>query len=291
MPTRKPCQAEMDYARIEKALQFLDAHSTHPPDLKAAAEHVHLSPFHFQRLFTRWAGISPALFLQHLSREAALARLQTGQDILHTSLEIGLSGPGRLHDLIIRTDGLTPGEARRGGAGAEIRYGETGTLLGRTLLAWTARGLSVVRFLPDRAPLDHQIRDLARTWPEAGWIHDPRGAAVRAGRLFDGNHRTPLHLRGTRFQLQVWRALLDIPEGALVDYGTLARAVGRPEAARAVGTAVGANPIAVLIPCHRVIRRTGAFGGYRWGMARKQFLLAREALNPLSPRPHDRATR
>lgn len=277
MPTRKPTQAEIDYARIEKAIRFLDEHRTEQPDLDRLARHVHLSPFHFQRLFTRWAGVSPAQFLRHLTRDAALARLKAGSNVLDTALDLGLSGPGRLHDLVVATDGLSPGEIQSGGERVDMHYGMIPTLFGPAFLAWTPRGICALRFAgPDE--MKDALGELRSSWPKADFRHDPRTAAEKGAELFDKPAR--LHLRGTPFQVHVWRALLEIPEGTLVGYQTLARAVGHPKASRAVGTAVGANPVALLIPCHRVIRQTGVLGNYRWGAARKKIISAWEATHP-----------
>jgi len=277
MPTRKPSQDKIDYARIEKAIAFLGEHRTEQPDLDRMARHVHLSPFHFQRLFTRWAGVSPAQFLRHLTREAALERLKAGSKVLDTALDLGLSGPGRLHDLVVGTDGLSPGEIQSGGERVEMGYGMIPTRFGSAFLAWTPRGICALRFaVPDE--MKDALDELRSSWPRADFRHDPRTAAEKGNGLFD--KKPVLHLRGTAFQLHVWRALLEIPEGALTGYQTLAIAVGHPGASRAVGTAVGANPVALLIPCHRVIRQTGVLGNYRWGPARKKMISAWEASHP-----------
>lgn len=277
MPTRKPNQAEIDYARIEKAISFLDEHRTEQPDLDRLARHVHLSPFHFQRLFTRWAGVSPSQFLRHLNRDAALERLRVGSKVLDTALDLGLSGPGRLHDLVVGTDGMSPGEIQSGGERVVMNYGMIPTRFGSAFLAWTPRGICTLRFAePDE--MKETLDELRSCWPKADFHHDPRAALDKGAELFD--KPSLLHLRGTPFQLHVWRALLEIPEGTLVGYQTLAKAVGHPKASRAVGTAVGANPVALLIPCHRVIRQTGVLGNYRWGTARKKIISAWEAVHP-----------
>lgn len=276
MPPRKPSQAEIDYARIEKAIAFLGEHQVEQPDLARMARHVHLSPFHFQRLFTRWAGVSPAQFLRHLTREAALERLKSGSKVLDTALALGLSGPGRLHDLVVGTDGMSPGEIQSGGGRVEIRYGMIPTRFGSAFLAWTPRGICTLRFVGSNA-MKEALEELRSAWPGADFRHDPLSALEKGSGLLE--KRPVLHLRGTPFQLHVWRALLEIPEGTLVGYQTLAKAVGHPKASRAVGTAVGANPVALLIPCHRVIRQTGVLGNYRWGAERKKILSAWEAVH------------
>lgn len=265
------------YRTIAAALAWLQAQPD-APSLAEAAARCGLSEFHFQRLFTRWAGISPKRFLQHLARERAVAALRSGADLLGASHAAGLSGPGRLHDLLVTCVAATPGEVRSGGAGLVIQWGVADTPLGPALLASSDRGLMALSFLAqdDAATA---LQDLQSGWPQARWLRDDSVAAALVARIF-ARYRQPepltLFLRGTPFQHKVWEALLRVPEGALVTYGRLAADLGQPTASRAVGGAVGANPVALLIPCHRVIQSSGALGGYRWGEARKRTLVALE---------------
>ena len=255
-----------DYQRVEQAIRFLDEHAAEQPSLVRVAKAVGLSESHFQRLFRRWAGVSPKRFLQYVTAEHAREVLSESANVLDASYETGLSGPGRLHDLTVNVHALTPGEMRSGGKGVKFQMGEAETRFGRASIAWTERGVSALTF----------GGDARERWPNAEYEADAAGARELAERLFEGGEVT-LQLKGTNFQIRVWEALLKIPEGCLATYRDIAAEVCTPKASRAVGTAVGANPIAYLIPCHRVIRTTGAFGGYRWGMPRKRAIVAWEA--------------
>lgn len=271
-----------DYARVERAIGFVVANRQRQPELSEIAASVHLSEYHFQRLFGRWAGISPKRFLQYLTKEDAKRRLRDSSSVLEAAFAAGLSGAGRLHDLLVECEAVTPGEVRRGGGGIEIRYGYQPTPFGECLLAATSRGICGLRFVgaAGRAPA---FAALADEWPNARWVRDPDGTAALAQRVFVRSQRArdqsplQLHLRGTNFQIKVWEALLRLPEASVATYSALARAIGHPGAARAVGSATGSNPIAVLIPCHRVLRAAGDLAGYRWGETRKLALLAWEA--------------
>ncbi len=272
--------ADRDYARIEHAIQFLAQHAHQQPRLERIAASVGLSEFHFQRLFQRWAGISPKRFLQYLTAEHARGLLQDSRNVLETALATGLSGPGRLHDLMVAIHAATPGDVKARGAGLTINYGVHASPFGQCFIATTARGVCSVEFL---APLG-EARALARlktAWSAADIRAQPRVTRAVAQRLFERARKTgaplPLVVRGTNFQVKVWEALLRIPPGQVASYQDVAHALGLPKATRAVATAVAQNPIAYLIPCHRVIRQTGAFGEYRWGAPRKQALLAWEA--------------
>ncbi|MBI1966173.1 MAG: methylated-DNA--[protein]-cysteine S-methyltransferase [Betaproteobacteria bacterium] len=270
-----------DYERIARAIHYLRKHSAAQPDLAAVARHVHLSEHHFQRLFTRWAGVSPKRFLQHLTVERAKARIAAARSTLELAGDVGLSGPGRLHELFVTLEAMSPGEYRSGGAGQRIGYGIADSPFGPCLIAATPRGICALRFL-DGASRSDAAALLRDEWPNARFQFDAALAAGLGRRIFvslDSRPDRPLALlvKGTNFQVQVWRALLNIPFGALSSYGGLARALGRPSAARAVGAAVGANPVAWLIPCHRVIRESGELGGYRWGTERKAAMLGWEA--------------
>jgi AraC family transcriptional regulator of adaptative response/methylated-DNA-[protein]-cysteine methyltransferase len=258
-----------DYARIAEAIAYLHAHRRDQPDLTTLARHLNLSEAHLQRLFTRWAGISPKRFLQTLTLEYARARLDATRDVLSLSLAAGLSGPGRLHDLFVTLDAVSPGEAKSGGLGLTIRYGVHPTPFGEALIAASARGICRLHFLADGDDPESLLRG---DWPFAILHADAAATAPLIATIFGAVRPTaPLALwvKGSNFQFQVWRALLAIPPGGLASYRRLAEGIGQPRAARAVGNAVAANPLAYLIPCHRAIRETGAPGGYRWGVSRK----------------------
>lgn len=275
-------QQSRDYVRVERAIRFVVANRHRQPDLSEIAASVHLSEYHFQRLFGRWAGISPKRFLQFLTKEDAKRRLSECASVLEAALASGLSGAGRLHDLLVECEAVTPGEVRRRGAGIEIRYGYHPTPFGECLLAATPRGICALRFVGPSGRTA-ELRALAGEWPNARWVRDPQATGALAGRVFTRSQRTRahsplrLHLRGTNFQIKVWEALVRLPEGFVTSYSALARSMGHPGAARAVGSAAGSNPVAVLIPCHRVLRSVGDLAGYRWGEMRKRALLAWEA--------------
>jgi AraC family transcriptional regulator, regulatory protein of adaptative response / methylated-DNA-[protein]-cysteine methyltransferase len=273
-------QAAMDYARIERALGFLNVNYLRRPTLDEIAAHIHLSPFHFERLFQRWAGTSPKRFLQYLTKEHAKALLQDSRSLLDAAHESGLSGTGRLHDLFVSCEAVTPGEYKRRGESVTIEYGFHPTPFGECLLARTGRGICALRFLsaPSRQAA---LRGLRAEWPAAKFVENAGETGEICRRVFSGAAKDPtkpfhLHLRGTNFQLKVWQALLTIPSGRLANYGDLAAKIGSPRASRAVGSAVGRNPVAYLIPCHRVIRSLGVIGDYRWGRERKQAMIGRE---------------
>ena len=274
--------AARDYTRIEQAIRFLDAHFREQPELATVARAVDLSEYHFQRLFRRWAGVSPKRFLQYLTAAYAREQLRR-QNVLDSAHASGLSGPGRLHDLTLQIYAATPGELRNGGAGIEIGYGFHATPFGECLLALTERGVCALRFV-DGSGRAGMLRKLRAEWPQARLRAAPAETARVVQRLFTRAGRgapLALHVAGTNFQVRVWEALLRIPPGAVTSYEQLAALAGRPKAARAVGSAVACNPVALLIPCHRVIRKTGAFGEYRWGEARKQALLGWEAAHAM----------
>ena len=274
-------QASLDYQRIEKAISYLRAHFLDQPDLAAVARAAHLSEYHFQRLFTRWAGISPKRFLQFLTAEFAKGQLAESKAVLETALNCGLSGPGRLHDLFVSVEAVTPGEFKSRGAGIQIEYGFHPTLFGPCLLGVTRRGicwLGFVNGLGRRAALD----EMKSHWSGAVWAEKPDATAPVVERIFSGLEKQresslSLLLMGTNFQIKVWQALLTIPPGALVTYQGLGGLVRAPQSERAIGNAVANNCVAYLIPCHRVIRKTGLPGGYRWGEARKLAMLGWEA--------------
>jgi len=275
----KTATAGADYARMAHAINWLCAHAHEQPALDRLAQEIGLSPWHCQRLFRRWAGISPRRFLAQLGVVAARERLQASASVLDAALDAGFSGPGRLHAQFVAIEAMTPGEARRQGAGSVIRHAVHDSPFGPLFLAHSERGICALSF-PELEQCEEPAAELARRWPAARLVHDPAAGKALAARLFDepAEDAPPLTLRlgGTNLQLQVWRALLRIPAGAVVSYGQLAAWLGRPTASRAVANAVGANPVAWLIPCHRVLRANGALGGYRWGSERKRLMLARE---------------
>ncbi len=268
--------ANRDYQRIESAIQWIRAHATDQPSVSDMAEAVALSPFHFSRLFRRWAGITPHQYLRTLCLEEAKRSLRAAPDLLSASMDAGLSGTGRLHDLFVQMEAMTPAEFRDAGRGLAIRYGVADSPFGRAGLATTDRGVCAVEFLDGDA--DDLETSLALRWPAAHLQRDDMAAAELSRKIFSrGTRSVPIHVRGTNFQIQVWRALLRVPVGDTTSYGALARGSGRPGSGRAVGGAVGANPVAFLIPCHRVLRGDGELGGYRWRPERKAAILAWES--------------
>ena len=274
-----------DYERVATVIRFLDRHHTDQPDLNELAAAAGLSPFHFHRLFSTWAGVTPKDFLQCLTLEHVKQLLRDGDNVFDAALNAGLSGPGRLHDLCVTLEAASPGEMKNGGAGMQIDYGFAETPFGEALIAETRRGICHLSFMngQDR----NGARDLlASQWPNAKLKRNDARMAELSATIFtqgrDGTSRRSLRafVRATPFQLRVWRALLQIPSGTLTTYGRLAQAIGQSKAARAVGTAVGSNPISFIIPCHRVIRETGALGNYGGGRIRKRAMVGWE----LSPR-------
>jgi len=262
-----------DYDRVEKAMAYMAAHVSRQPSLEDVAAHVHLSPFHFQRVFCRWAGTTPKRFLQAMTLERGKRLLDEAYPLLDVAHTIGLSGSSRLHDHFVQLEAVTPGEYRNRGQGTDIEYGFHSTPLGQVFVAATHRGICRVEFAEYASP-DELLVELRKDWPASSLTRQDQSTRPVIDALFpdeaDG-HRGPLslHVAGTNFQVAVWRALLRIPSGSLASYAQIARAIGYPKAARAVGNAVGANPVALLIPCHRVIQQSGALGGYRWGTTKK----------------------
>jgi AraC family transcriptional regulator of adaptative response/methylated-DNA-[protein]-cysteine methyltransferase len=276
-------QLSADYQRIAQAICFLDDNARRQPDLAEVAAHVGLSEYHFQRLFTRWAGISPKRFLQFLTKENAKALLSR-TSVLSAAFEAGLSGPGRLHDLLVQCEAVTPGEYRTKGAGVEIAYGYHLTPFGECLLALTGRGVCFLAFVDGER--QNALEQLRFDWANANLQEDPSRTRQVVQQIFTprpGSPLTPrepqpiaLHLRGTNFQIKVWEALLRLPPGVATSYEALAEQVCSLKSAQAVGNAVARNPIAYLIPCHRVLQKAGGFGNYRYGASRKQAILGWE---------------
>jgi AraC family transcriptional regulator of adaptative response/methylated-DNA-[protein]-cysteine methyltransferase len=271
-----------DYERVEKAIRYLLENHLEQPQLDDVAAAAGLSPHHLQRVFKRWAGVSPKRFLQFLTVEHAKRLLEESQSVLDAAFETGLSSPGRLHDHFVALEAVTPGQYKERGHGLSIRHGVHPSPFGTVFLAVTDRGICALSFLGggDEEAGD-RLTDLRRQWPEATFSTRRAETRALAERVFAAGpgDAEPIRLlvQGTNFQVQVWKALLRIPPGAVTSYERVAQAVGRPRAFRAVGTAVGQNPVSYLIPCHRVIRGLGLVGNYRWGEERKHALLAWEA--------------
>ena len=270
-----------DYVVVERAIRFIEAHARKQPSLAEVADHVGASESHLQRVFTRWAGISPKRFLQYLTHEHCRQLLRESRSVLDATYEAGLSSPGRLHDLFVKVEGVTPGEFKTAGAGIEIAWGIHESPFGDCLIATTPRGVVSVVFTSEGGP-DRAVESLRSQWAGATITENPSRTAEIADRIFDLVPATPttpirLLLRGTNFQINVWKALLKIPSGAVASYEDLAAMANVPGAPRAVGNAVGANPISYLIPCHRVIRKSGDFGNYGGGPARKKAMLVWES--------------
>jgi AraC family transcriptional regulator, regulatory protein of adaptative response / methylated-DNA-[protein]-cysteine methyltransferase len=276
-------QLMTDYERVAEAIRFIEGQVTAQPSLAEIADHIHLSPYHFQRLFSRWAGISPKRFLQALTVEYAKQLLDTSPSLLEVSGQLGLSSASRLHEHFIQLEAVTPGEYRRRGAGMDIRYGVAETPFGLAFIATSDRGICQLGFLENSDCAD-ELERLEKSWHEARLIENDADIRRLAKSIFshEGGTNRPLSLlvSGTNFQINVWRALLNIPEGKLVSYAQVADVIGRSDAVRAVGNAVGANPVAFLIPCHRVIHSSGKLDGYRWGGTRKRALVAWESADP-----------
>ncbi len=270
-----------DYGRIEAAIHYLEENFQDQPTLAEIAAHVGLSDYHFQRLFSRWAGTSPKRFLQFLTIQHAKKLLAESQTILDATYEAGLSSPSRLHDLFVTLEAITPGEFKQEGAGLTIQYGFHNSPFGECLIALTERGICGLQFVVNG---DRQaaLMTLKASWPQAQFVADNDATRPFISPIFSLSNTQerpslPLYLKGTNFQVQVWQALLKIPAGTAVSYGTVAQMVGNPKASRAVGSAVGSNPIGYLIPCHRVIRQAGKLGHYRWGSSRKKAIFGWES--------------
>ena len=274
-------QASLDYQRIAKAIAYLEANYLEQPGLETLARAVHMSEFHFQRVFSRWAGISPKRFLQFLTIEHAKRRLAEAKPVLDATLDSGLSSPGRLHDLFVSVEAVTPGEYKTRGQGIQISYGFHPTPFGTCLVGATSRGVCWLSF-HENGPQRTALRDMQSHWQGAQLVDQPAATTPVVKQIFsDLNKRTKtplsLLLMGTNFQLKVWQALLRIPRGEVTTYENIGELIGARSSARAVGSAVGDNRVAYLIPCHRVIRKSGVLGGYHWGEPRKRAMLAWEA--------------
>jgi len=265
-----------DYERIEKALKWIDQHWVEQPSIEAMAAAVGLSTSHFHRLFKRFAGITPKRMLEFLTARHARQRLMDSASVLDAALDSGLSGPGRLHDLMVSVDALTPGQIRRAGEGSELTFGIHSGPFGPCLIVESERGVCALEFVTD-GDTDQARQQVAQRWPAARLRNDPARSRATLERiqssLTDPARRPALDIQGTNFQLRVWDALLRIPPGRLSSYGEIAEQIGCSGASRAVGTAVGHNPVPLLIPCHRVLRQSGEFGQYSGGRLRKRAIL------------------
>ncbi len=270
------------YGQIAQAIEHLADSFRQQPSLAELAERVNLSEFHFQRLFTEWAGVSPKKFGQYLTLEHAKQQLRSGLPLADAAYNAGLSGTGRLHDLFVSLEGVTPGQFKQAGGGLVLTYGVFDSPFGHYVLGAIGGKVVLLHFLAEE---DNPEAILKAAWPEVTLRNDSGAVQALADRIFGRNgpvvtrsdQPVPVLVRGSAFQLKVWEALLKIPEGRLVSYDQIAGAIDQPSASRAVGTAIGSNPIGYLIPCHRVIKKTGLFGGYRWGAGRKQAMLGWEA--------------
>ncbi len=273
-------QHAIDYNRIAAAIEFLRLNFKQQPTLEEVAGHVHLSSFHFQRLFKTWAGVTPKQFLQYISAEYAKGILKDGRSTLFdAAFETGLSGTGRLHDLFIKLEGMTPGEYRNGGEGLSISYSTAESPFGMVIVASTHRGICHMAFTDNGG--DAAFAELQRNFPKAQYSHRTDAVQQQALSVFNRDWSSPgeirLHVQGTAFQIKVWETLLNIPMGGLATYADIAGEIGNAGASRAVGTAIGSNPVAFLIPCHRVIKAGGDAGQYHWGSTRKHAMIGWEA--------------
>lgn len=272
-------QSQINYDRIAEAIDYIQKNFKRQPDLEEVAERVHLSPFHFQRIFTEWAGVSPKKFLQYISIGHAKGILKDNNvSLFDAALETGLSGTSRLHDLFVQIEGMTPGEYKNGGESLNINYSFAESPFGQILVASTAKGICYMAFAEDETVA---LETLKQQFPLARYRQMTDLIQQNALFIFTHDwkqlHKVRLHLKGSAFQLKVWETLLRIPMGSLATYGQIAGSIQKPQASRAVGTAIGSNPVAFLIPCHRVIQSSGVFGGYMWGPVRKAAIIGWEA--------------
>ncbi|WP_101690622.1 bifunctional helix-turn-helix domain-containing protein/methylated-DNA--[protein]-cysteine S-methyltransferase [Dysgonomonas massiliensis] len=272
-------QCAINFERISKAIEFINSNYKNQPSLNDVAEQINLSPYHFQKLFTEWAGVSPKQFLQYISLSHAKDLLKHGQSTLfEASYEIGLSGTSRLHDLFVSIEGMTPGEYKNGGENLKINYDFDSSPFGEMLIASTTKGICHMAFVDNRS---EAISFMKSMFPNAEYNNTTDVKIQDIQSVFDNDWSQPsqlkLHVKGTDFQLKVWETLLRIPIGEVVTYGDIAKKLDNPKASRAIGSAVGSNPIAYLIPCHRVIQSTGLFGQYHWGSIRKTAIIGWES--------------
>lgn len=276
-------QSGHDYELVRRAIRFLSESWTDQPDLDALAAHLGLSGAHVQKLFKRWCGLSPKAFVQAITLDHARGLLSGSASVLEAAHEVGLSGGGRLHDLFVAHEAMTPGDVKRRGAGLEIAYGFHATPFGEAVLFATDRGVAGLAFVDEDAGQSRAeaLADMTSRWPAARFVEAPERTAALVARVFEPEQWVPeqpvrLILIGTDFEVRVWETLLKIPMGRAVSYADIARHLGQPTASRAVGSAVGRNPISFVVPCHRVLRSDGNLGGYHWGLTRKRALIGWE---------------
>jgi len=267
--------AAYHYAVVKRAIEVIDAQDGEPLTLEALAAKMQMSPAHFQRVFSKWVGVSPKRYQQYLTLGHAKALLDANFTTLGTADAVGLSGSGRLHDLFIRWEAMSPGEFALKGAGLVIDFGTAPSPFGEVMIMATPRGICGMGFTSEMGA-DACYSDLARRWPKARFVRNGDRVAKLAETIFADDRPTQLHLIGAPFQIKVWEALLSIPSGHVSTYSEIAGAIGNPKAVRAVGTAVGRNPISWLVPCHRALRKSGGLGGYHWGLPVKRAMLAYE---------------
>lgn len=275
-----------DYETIAKVIRHIDAAFMQQPSLDELASVAGLSESHFHRMFVKWAGVTPKDFVRALTMDHAKLLLKSGQSVLGASLDSGLSGPSRLHDLCISIHAASPGEIKSNGKGMQIRWGVSDSPFGKVFIAASPRGITHLSFFEEDE--SDSVDTMRGDWPCAELVRDDTLASKLANGIFHVEKQPTsnplrLHVKGTPFQLLVWKALLEIPEASLSSYGRLAKEIGRDKSSRAVGNAVGRNRISYLIPCHRVIRETGVSGGYRWGQLRKRAMISREQARALTP--------
>lgn len=276
-----------EFARMTRVIEFLGEHWAEQPTLARTAAQAGLSVFHFNRLFRRWAGITPKRYLEVLTGRAALRALQDEPSVMDAAHAVGLSGPGRLHDLMVTLEAASPGELRAGGAGLRIRAGCSDSPFGRLFVAQSQRGVCALSFIDSARDASAELEALRQRWPNASIAEDDALARQLAVQIFVRDDDAPallVHAPGSNFQIKVWQALLRLGRDELTTYADIARGIGKPRAARPTGNAVGANPVAWLIPCHHVLRGDGGIGGYRWGVPRKRAMLAWESLHGHSAR-------
>ncbi|MDO7556516.1 MAG: bifunctional helix-turn-helix domain-containing protein/methylated-DNA--[protein]-cysteine S-methyltransferase [Loktanella sp.] len=264
------------FAVMRRAIDYIDEATDRPLSLNALAAEMNMSPAHFQRLFSQWVGVSPKRYQQYLALDHAKSLLAERFTTLETADAIGLSGSGRLHDMFVKWEAMSPGDFARAGEGLTINYGWFDSAFGPALSMGTDRGICGLAFSAEFGP-DIAMSDLRSRWPKATYVENPDAIAAWTKSALGLSGDTKLHMIGAPFQLQVWEALLRIPSGHVTTYSEIALSIGRPKAVRAVGTAVGRNPVSLLIPCHRALRKSGALGGYHWGLPIKRTLLAWES--------------
>jgi AraC family transcriptional regulator, regulatory protein of adaptative response / methylated-DNA-[protein]-cysteine methyltransferase len=299
MPMAAALPTTADYDAVRRAIEYLSAEWEAHPSLDKLGDHLGLSASHTQRLFKRWCGLSPKEFVQAIALDRARTLLEGSASVLEAAHEVGLSGGGRLHDLFVDHEALSPGEFKRRGQGIELAYGYHASPFGLALVMVTSRGVAGLAFAEgeDEAARAVALADLTRRWPAASFVHAPERTEASARHIFDptrwqAGHPVRVVMIGTDFEVRVWQALLDIPMGRAVTYSDLARHIGKPDAQRAVGSAVGRNPVSFVVPCHRVMRKDGDFGGYHWGVTRKRAIIGWETgrisgLTTRQPQPRD----